>query len=102
MLTKSVAVTSAPESSATSTETVTVESSSDGAVSVTVAPDPLKQRWIGLSRELSQQSAIYLHGTTGPTQASGGGPLRSIVLSDRDMDDLCAILSIGSRVEVLR
>ncbi|NQU24133.1 MAG: LysM peptidoglycan-binding domain-containing protein [Candidatus Nealsonbacteria bacterium] len=67
----------------------------------TVAPDPRQEHWIGLSRELSQQSEIYLHGTTGPSQVSGG-VYGAIGLSDRDMDDLGAILSIGSRVKILR
>jgi len=66
----------------------------------TVAPDPNTERWIGLSRELGQRPEIYLHGTTGPSHVNGSvyGAIR---LSDRDMDDLCAILSIGSRVPIL-
>ena len=66
----------------------------------TVAPDSRTERWIGLSSELGQHPKIYLYGTTGPSQVSGGvyGAIR---LSDRGMDDLCTILSIGSRVEIL-
>ena len=67
----------------------------------TVAPDSRMERWIGLSSELGQPPKIYLYGTTGPSQFSGNvsGGIR---ISDRGMDDLGGILSIGSRVGIMR
>ena len=67
----------------------------------TVAPDSRTERWIGLSSELGQPPKIYLYATTGPSQLSGGA-YRTIRLDDRGMDDLCAILSIGSRIGIMR
>jgi hypothetical protein len=60
-------------------------------------PDsPLGRYWIKLN------DRIGIHGTNDPRNVGASGGPGSICLEDRDIEDVHAILSIGSRVQILR
>jgi LysM repeat protein len=58
--------------------------------------NPLGRYWIGLSDK------IGLHGTVDPQNIGRDDNRGAICLSDRDIDDLFGILSVGSRVVIQR
>ncbi len=60
------------------------------------ANNPLGKFWIGLTDQLG------IHGTNRPENLHRNAEQGSISLSDRDIDDVFSILSIGSRVIVRR
>ncbi len=58
--------------------------------------NPLGRLWIGLS------DRVGLHGVNDPQNVGRDDNLGAIGLSDRDIDDLYGILSVGSRVVIRR
>jgi LysM repeat protein len=58
--------------------------------------NPLGKYWIGLSDN------IGLHGTVDPTNIGRDDNRGTICLGDRDIDDLYGILSVGSKVKIVR
>ena len=69
----------------------------DGSLAPPEDPrNPLGKYWIGLDERLG------LHGTDNPTNVGRDGNRGTICFGEKDIDDLFGILSVGSRVHVLR
>jgi LysM repeat protein len=58
--------------------------------------NPLGERWIGLD------GRVGIHGTNNPANVGRAEGKGSICLSDRDAEDVYDILSVGSRVVIMR
>ncbi len=71
-----------------------------GPDGVTIAPNdpknPLGGAWIGLT------DRIGIHGTADPRNVGRDDNRGTICVSDRDLQDLYGILSVGSRITILR
>lgn len=68
----------------------------DRAISAEDANNPLGERWIGLGRNMG------IHGTNNPENVGRTGLPGSITLSERDVEDVFDILSLGSKVTIRR
>ncbi len=68
----------------------------DRAISAEDADNPLGERWIGLG------SGVGIHGTNNPQSIGRTDLPGSISLSERDVEDVYDILSLGSRVTIRR
>ncbi len=49
-----------------------------------------------------QPTPLSIHGTNDPLSLHSPGGRGSIRLVEKDIEDVCGILSVGSRVEILR
>jgi lipoprotein-anchoring transpeptidase ErfK/SrfK len=58
--------------------------------------NPLGSAWIGLT------DRIGIHGTNNPQTIGHDGNPGSICVGEGDIQDLCSLLSVGSRVKIVR
>ncbi len=64
--------------------------------------NPYGGYWIGLGQQVGSQEQLGLHGTNDPTSLHSTGGRGIIRLGDRDITDIYGILSLGSRVTIVK
>ncbi len=75
----------------------------DGTVIAAGDPkNPLGKLGLALATPQGQPTPLSIHGTNDPLSLHSPGGRGSIRLVEKDIEDVCGILSVGSRVEILR
>lgn len=75
----------------------------DGTVIAAGDPkNPLGKLGLALATLQGQPTPLSIHGTNDPLSLHSPGGRGSIRLVEKDIEDVCGILSVGSRVEILR
>jgi len=75
---------------------------STGTVAGGDPTNPYGRLWVGLGGQIGEQSRLGIHGTNDPLNLHGTTGRGAIRMSNKDIEDVFGILSLGSHVEILR